>query len=134
MKKLFKEFREFALKGSIMDLAVAVILGGAVSAMVSALVDNILMPIVGIFMGGRDFSSLSITVGEAVIGYGAFIQAVINFLIIAVCIFAIVKALNKLRGAPEHKEEPPKPTAEEQQLACLKEIRDLLAKDKATKE
>lgn len=122
-----KEFKEFALKGNVMDMAVGVIIGGAFGKIVTSLVDNILMPVVGIFTGGMDFTKLSVKVGEASISYGMFIQNVIDFLIIAACIFLMVKGMNKLTS--KKKEEPapapakPEPTAEEKLLA---EIRDLL--------
>lgn len=133
MKKLWQEFKEFALTGNIMDLAVAVILGGAISKMVSALVDNILMPLIGMIIGGIDFSSLSVQVGEASLMYGVFIQAVIEFLIIAICIFAMVKALSALdkkskellqeeEKTPEAAEE--KPTTEELLADILAELKD----------
>ena len=120
---MFKEFRAFIAKGNVLDLAVAVIMGGAFGAIVTSLVNDILMPIIGIILGGQDFSSLAIQVGEASITYGNFIQAIINFLIIAFVIFMIVRTANKL----EHKEEekpapPPGPTTEE----LLVQIRDLL--------
>lgn len=111
MKKFFKEFKEFALTGSIMDMAVGVILGGAVSKMVSALVNNIFMPLIGIFLGGVDFSSLAFTIGDASIAYGLFIQSVVEFFIIAVCIFAMIKglaALDKTRKELIHEEEKKK--------------------------
>lgn len=131
MKKLIQEFKEFALGSNIMDLAVAVILGGAVSSMVTALVDNILMPLIGIVLGGRDFSNLSIHVGQASIQYGAFIQAVINFFIIALCIFFIVKGLNSL-NRKLGKEKKKEKAAQELQTEYLKEIRDLLAQNNIT--
>ncbi len=118
---MLKEFRDFINRGNVMDLAVAVILGAAFGAIVTSLVNDILMPILGIFIGGIDFTGLAITVGDAVIGYGNFIQMVINFLIIAFAIFMIVRWVNKLK-----KETPaptPAPSAEEKLLA---EIRDLL--------
>jgi len=94
---MIKEFKEFAMKGSLIDMAVGIIIGAAVGKMVSTLVENILMPIIGIFMGGVNFSDLSITVGDAAIGYGAFIQAMIDFLIIAFVIFMILKAIAKMK-------------------------------------
>jgi len=118
---MIQEFKEFAMKGSLVDMAVGIIIGAAVSEMVGVLVDSVIMPIVGILMGGKDFSSLVITVGEANIGYGAFIQAVINFVIIAFVIFMILKALNKMKAsAVEEPEEEPV------DVQLLTEIRDLL--------
>lgn len=118
---MLKEFRDFINRGNVMDLAVAVILGAAFGAIVTSLVDDILMPILGIFIGGINFTGLAITVGDAVIGYGNFIQMIVNFLIIAFAIFLIVRWVNKLK-----KEAPapsPAPSPEEKLLA---EIRDLL--------
>jgi len=113
------EFKEFATKGSLMDMAVGIIIGAAIGKMVGALVDNILMPLIGIVMGGVDFSSLSIAVGKAQIGYGSFIQALIDFIIVAFVIFMIIKALNKAKqGATEE--------ASPDEVALLTEIRDLL--------
>ena len=119
---MLKEFRDFALKGNIIDLAVAVIIGIAFGAIVLSLVNDIIMPIVGALLGGVDFASLSIQVGEATIAYGKFIQAIVNFLIIAFVLFLIVKAANRMRK-PVAPPEPPGPSAEE---TLLTEIRDLL--------
>ncbi len=93
---MWKEFKEFALKGNIMDLAVGVIIGGAFQSIVKSLVDDIIMPTIAIFTGKVDFSELSITIGQSSIRYGSFITAIINFLIIAISIFLLVKYLNKL--------------------------------------
>jgi len=117
------EFKEFALKGSLMDMAVGIVIGAAVGKLVGALVENIIMPLVGLLMGGVDFSGLAITVGDAAIGYGAFIQAFIDFLIVAFVIFMIIKAVNKMKRAEE--EAPSEPPADE---VLLTEIRDLLKK------
>jgi large conductance mechanosensitive channel len=107
---MLKEFKEFALRGNVLDLAVAVIIGGAFGAIVSSLVNDILMPLVGLALGGIDFSGLAVQVGAAIIKYGAFIQAVVNFLIIAFVIFQIVRAMNRLKGpAPT----PAAPTTKE---------------------
>ena len=124
---VIQEFKEFAMKGSLIDMAVGIIIGAAVSSMVGTLVDNILMPIIGVFMGGVNFSDLSITVGDAAIGYGAFIQAIIDFLIIAFVIFMILKAIAKMKENAEAEK-----AAESQEvpadIALLTEIRDLLRK------
>ncbi len=93
---MWKEFKEFALKGNIMDLAVGVIIGGAFQSIVKSLVDDIIMPIVAIFTGKVDYSELSITIGQSSIRYGSFITAVINFLIIAISVFLLVRYINKL--------------------------------------
>lgn len=103
---MWKEFREFALRGNVIDLAVGVIIGSAFSRIVTALVDDIIMPIVGLFMGGIDFSNLAFKFGNAVIKWGDFLQAVINFLIIAIVIFLMVRAMNRL-----HRKEPEKAKA-----------------------
>lgn len=95
---MLKEFREFAMRGNVMDLAVGVIIGVAFGAIVTSLVNDILMPLVGLALGGIDFSGLAVQVGAATIKYGAFIQAIINFLIIAFVIFQMVRAMNRLRG------------------------------------
>ena len=124
---MISEFKEFALKGNLVDMAVGIIIGAAVSDSIGALVDSILMPIIGVFMGGVDFSGLSIKVGEAAIGYGAFVQAMIDFLIIAFVIFMILKAINKMRARfeAEKVEEVAEAPAD---VALLSEIRDLLKK------
>jgi len=127
---LVKEFKEFAMRGNVMDMAVGVIVGGAFGKIVSSLVDDILMPIVGSLTGGVDFTGLAIKIGDANIKYGSFIQNVVDFLIIAFCIFLFVKALNKASKAvmPAEEEAPaPEPTAEEKLLG---EIRDLLKEKK----
>lgn len=121
---MLKEFREFLQRGNVIDLAVAVIIGGAFGAIVDSLVNDLLMPLIGVILGGIDFTSLSIQVGDASVLYGNFIQAIINFIIIAFVIFMIVRSYNKLSTkAEEEPEAPPEPTAEEK---LLTEIRDLL--------
>lgn len=120
---MLKEFRAFIAKGNVLDLAVAVIMGGAFGAIVTSLVNDILMPIIGIILGGRDFTTLAIQVGEASITYGNFIQAVINFLIIAFVIFFIVRTANNMKKKEEAAPAPPPGPTTEQLLA---EIRDLL--------
>ena len=127
MKKFFAEFKDFAMRGNVMDMAVGVIIGGAFGKIITSLVDDILMPIIGSLTGGVDFTSLSAKVGEASINYGTFIQNIIDFLIVAFCIFLMIKAVNgaaaKLKQEEEPKEEEPAgPTQEE----LLTEIRDLL--------
>ena len=123
---MLKEFKEFLMRGSVVDLAVAVVIGGAFGAIVTSLVDDILMPLIGALMGGLDFTTLSFTVGDAVIAYGNFIQVTINFIIIAFAIFMMIKAFNKIKKEEdEAPATPPKPSAEEK---LLTEIRDLLAK------
>ncbi len=119
---LVSEFKAFAMKGSLMDMAVGIIIGAAIGKVVGALVENILMPLIGTVMGGLDFSSLAVKVGEASIGYGAFIQALIDFIIVAFVIFMILKAMNNMKKAEVEEDTP----AED--IALLTEIRDLLKK------
>jgi len=122
---MLKEFREFLQQGNVIDLAMAVIIGGAFGAIINSLVDDIFMPVIGILIGGIDFSGLSIQVGEAVILFGNFIQAIINFVIIASAVFLVIRSYNQLRS--EEQSAPPKPSVEEKILA---EIRDLLKERK----
>jgi len=120
--KILQEFREFAVKGNIVDLAVAVIIGGAFGKIVSSVVEDIVMPAVGA-LGRVDFKSLAIQVGDAKILYGKFIQTCVDFVIIAAAIFLAVKILNHLRRKEEAKPAPPP-----RQEQLLEEIRDLLKK------
>jgi large conductance mechanosensitive channel len=119
---MLKEFREFISKGNVLDLAVAVILGGSFGAIVTSLVNDIIMPLVGIIIGGVDFKSIAITVGSASLGIGNFIQAIVLFLIIAWVLFLIVKAANSMKK-PAPAPPPAGPTNEEK---LLMEIRDAL--------
>ena len=138
MKKFFQEFKEFINKGNVLGLAVGVIIGGAFSTITTSLTNDVIMPIVSIFLGGIDFSSMSVAlptfhaVAEDappnLLNYGSFISAVINFIILALVVFCIVKAVNRLMDKAKKKEEeqpapPPAPSAEEK---LLTEIRDLL--------
>ncbi len=118
---MISEFKEFAMKGSMVDMAVGIIIGAATGKVVSALVDSVIMPIVGVLMGGVDFSNLSIKVGEAAIGYGAFIQAIIDFVIIAFVIFMLLRLINNMK---KNNDEEAKAASEDTEL--LREIRDLL--------
>lgn len=121
---MLKEFREFLQRGNVIDLAVAVIIGGAFGLIVTSLVNDIIMPLIGVILGGIDFTSLSIEVGDAIIAYGNFIQAVINFVIIAFVIFLLIRAVSNLqRQKEEEPVPPPEPSAE---VKLLTEIRDLL--------
>ncbi|EAC3900523.1 large conductance mechanosensitive channel protein MscL [Listeria monocytogenes] len=123
MKKMLVEFRDFALKGNVLDLAVAVVIGAAFGKIVSSLVDNIIMPLVGVLLGGLDFTDLSFKVGKSVIQYGAFIQSIVDFVIIVFAIFIFVKVLTSfIKKKEQTVEETPVPPTEE----YLKEIRDLL--------
>ena len=122
MKAFMKEFKEFAMRGNVMDMAIGVIIGGAFGAIVTALVDNIITPIIGAVLGGVNFSKLAITVGKAQIGYGAFIQAVIDFLIVAFCIFCMLKALNKAASLTKKEEEAPEEPTTKECPFCKTEI------------
>ncbi len=120
---MIKEFKKFIARGNVIDLAVGVIIGGAFGKIVTSIVNDILMPLIGVIIGGIDFTGLSFTIGEAKISYGNFIQNVIDFLIVAFCIFILVKIVNKITHKEEPKEEvPPKPA----DVVLLEEIRDLL--------
>lgn len=129
MKNIVNEFKAFALKGNVIDLAVAVVVGAAFNKIVSSLVDNIITPIVGVLMGGMDFSELAFVVGEAEVTYGAFIQSIIDFLIVAVVLFFVIKAINHAKELTaeevEEKADEPAPPSETE---LLMEIRDLLKK------
>lgn len=121
---MIKEFKDFIMRGNVMDLAVAVIIGAAFTAIVNSLVNDIIMPIIGAIIGGVDFTSLAITVGNATIAYGNFIQAIISFLLIALVLFLLIRAMNKMSRKKEVAPPPPPgPTTEEK---LLTEIRDLL--------
>ena len=119
---MLKEFKEFAMKGNVIDLAVAVVIGGAFGAIVTAAVDKIFMPIIGSIIG-QSFDSLSATVNGVNIQYGAFIQAVVNFIIIALFLFFVIKAMNSNK-----KEEVAAPAATPEDITLLREIRDALKK------
>lgn len=121
MKGFAQEFKAFAVKGNVIDLAIGVVIGGAFGTIVSSLVGDIIMPLVGILTGGVDFSGLAYTVGESKIAYGKFIQASFVFSIIAFALFLVVKAMSKLKRAEEAK---PTPTPED--IVLLREIRDSL--------
>ena len=126
------EFKEFAFKGNVIDLAVGVIIGGAFGKIVTSLVNDLIMPIIGIILGGINFENLKLVIRpasngmeEAAIKYGAFIQSVVDFLIVAVCIFLFVKLANTLTRKKEEEKKPEKPSAD---VVLLTEIRDLLKK------
>ena len=131
MKKFFAEFKEFAVKGNMLDLAIGVVIGTSFNAVVTSIVKDIFTPIIGIIIGGKDFSGLAVTVGESSITYGVFIQAMINFLITAFCLFLVVKTMNRFK---RKKEEEPAPEPEEpkksDEVLLLEEIRDLLSEKK----
>jgi large conductance mechanosensitive channel len=119
---MWKDFKAFVLKGNVLDLAIAVVIGVAFGAIVTSLVNDIIMPLVGIILGRIDFAALAIQVGSATVTYGKFIQACVNFLIIAFVIFLVMRAMVKMKKQ-EAAAPPPGPTAEEK---LLTEIRDLL--------
>ncbi len=129
MKGFLEEFKAFALRGNVLDLAVGVVIGGAFGKIVTSLVENIITPIIGIITGGQNISGLMVKVGGAELKYGAFLQSVIDFIIIAFAIFVFIKAINKVTSqfkkeqVEEAVEEPVNPTDE-----LLKEIRDILAR------
>ena len=134
---MISEFKDFAVKGNMMDMATGIIIGGAVSTVVGSLVKDCLMPVIGLFTGGIDFTNLFINLGEgefetlaqakeagaAVFGYGAFIQAIINFTVIAFVLFLIIKSVNNLK-----KKEEAAPSAPAEDIILLREIRDSLNK------
>ena len=143
MKKFLQEFKEFINKGNVLGLAVGVIIGGAFSTITTSLTNDVIMPLVSIFLGGVDFSTMSIRLPSVfpvaadaepnMLNYGSFISAVINFLILALVVFCIVKAVNGAMEKAKKKEEaapppPPEPSAEEKLLA---EIRDLLKENRS---
>lgn len=130
IKKISKgasEFKSFISRGNVVDMAVGVIIGGAFGKIVTSLVNDVLMPIIGVFLGGLDFSDLSIKVGDATIKYGSFIQTIVDFLIVAFCIFMIVKLFESFKKKKEEESagEAPKKSDE---VLLLEEIRDLLKK------
>jgi len=118
---MLQEFKSFAMKGNVVDLAVGVIIGAAFGKIVASLVEDVIMPLVGTLIGGGNFTGLAITVGSATLKYGKFLQTCLDFLIIAWAIFVAVKLINRLR-----KEEPAAPPAPPKQEVLLEEIRDLL--------
>ena len=131
---MMKEFRDFAMRGNVVDMAVGIVIGGAFGKIVSSFVNDVLMPPIGMALGGVDFSDLSVVLKEAsgdvaavTLNYGAFIQTLVDFIIIAFAIFMVVKAMNNLKKKEEAAPPaPPKPSAEEK---LLTEIRDLMKKE-----
>lgn len=124
--KTLGEFKKFISRGNVVDMAVGVVVGGAFTAIINSVVNDIFMPLVGMISGGVNFTELKLVVGSAELCYGNFIQAVINFLIIAFAMFSVVKAMNKMKKKEEEKPAaPPKPSDE---VVLLTEIRDLLKK------
>jgi len=121
--KMIKEFKDFIAKGNVIDLAVGIILGAAFTAIVTSIVDDLIIPLIGLIIGGIDFGSLSVKVGEAAFNYGNFINAVIKFVIIAWVVFLLVKAVNRMKAPPP----APAPTGPSE-LDVLLQIRDQLKK------
>lgn len=133
MKKFVSDFKEFISKGNVLDMAVGVIIGGAFGKIVTSLVNDIIMPLVGILIGGHDFSNLVLKVGDAKIYYGSFIQNIVDFLIVAFSIFVFIKIVNNLKNKTRKKveEKTQEPaTIKSDELKVLEEIRDLLKKEK----
>lgn len=130
------EFKEFAMRGNVIDMAVGVVIGGAFGKIVSSLVGDVIMPVVGVLTGGVNFTDLKLTLKEAAegapavtINYGSFIQTMVDFLIIAFCIFCVIKALNTLKNKlPKEEEAAPAEPETPADIALLTEIRDLLKK------
>lgn len=128
MKSFINEFKDFISRGSVLDMAVGVVVGGAFSKIVTSLVDNIIMPLVGIILGGHDFSSLTIRVKDAHIYYGLFIQNIVDFLIVALCLFLVIKAINKMKSLKKKAEVKEEKTVKSEEVLLLEDIRDLLKK------
>ena len=126
MKNFVEEFKAFAMRGNVVDLAVAVVIGAAFGRIVSSLVENIVTPLIGVLIGGVDFTGLSVAVGEATITYGVFIQSVFDFVVVALAIFVAIKALKKLEKPAEAVSSTPAAPSEE--VVLLREIRDSLRK------
>lgn len=129
MKGFIDEFKAFAIKGNVIDLAVAVVIGAAFGKIVSSLVANIITPLIGVLMGGKDFSGMMYTIGNAEVTYGVFLQSIIDFFIVAFVIFVAVKAINKAQDAFDGEDEVPseaKPEEPSEEVKLLREIRDSL--------
>lgn len=124
-KSFLKEFKAFAVKGNVVDLAVAVVIGGAFGKIVSSLVDTIIMPTIGLLLGGVDFTKWAIVLGDATIAYGKFVQAIIDFTIIAFVIFLAIRIRSRFETKSEKEEKPKEPSEE---VLLLREIRDSLKK------
>lgn len=133
MKKFLKEFKEFAIKGNMIELAIGLMIGTAFNAVTNSLVKDIFMPIIGILMGGKDFSGLAVKIGEAEITYGLLVQAIFNFLITAFVLFLLIKFIATLKRKPKEEEIAKEVTEEiepeiSEEVKLLTEIRDLLKK------
>lgn len=124
MKSFIEEFKAFAMKGNVMDLAVAVVIGAAFGKITTSLVNNIIMPLFGVILGGVDFTDKSITIGEAEVTYGIFVQSIIEFIIIAFAIFVLIKVLTRLQKKEEERPEEEKVVEPSEEVKLLREIRD----------
>lgn len=122
LKKEVEDFKKFISRGNVVDMAVGVIIGGAFGKIVTSLVNDILMPLIGIVLGGLDFSNLSIKVMDAIISYGSFIQTIVDFLIVAICIFVMIKLFERFKK----KEETTEVSKKSEEVVLLEEIRDIL--------
>lgn len=129
VKKFFEEFKTFIQRGNVIDLAVGVVIGSAFGKIVTSLVNDILMPIIGLLIGGQDFKGLSIKIKDTTIAYGSFIQNVVDFLIVAFFIFIFIKLINNLFKKEKSKKEEEQPIKSDE-VILLEEIRDLLKKKK----
>ena len=121
-----EDFKKFAMRGNVMDMAVGVIIGGAFGKIVTSLVNDIITPAIGIIIGGLNFSNLSIQIGEAKIMYGNFIQTVIDFLIIAICIFSVIRIFERVKNRNKKEEPAPEAPKKSAEVLLLEEIRDLM--------
>lgn len=126
MKSFIEEFKTFAMRGNVIDLAVGIVIGAAFQKIVSSLVANIIMPLIGSIMGGVDFTGYSITVRDSVITYGVFIQSIVDFVIVAFAIFMAIKMMNKLQKKEAEKPEEEKIAEPTEEIKLLREIRDSL--------
>jgi large conductance mechanosensitive channel len=123
MHSLFQEFKTFAVKGNVVDLAIAVIIGTAFGKIVSSLVDTMFMPLIGMFLGGLDFTAFAVSLGHVSLQYGKFVQSIIDFIIIAFVVFLAMKGINHLKDEPKEEAKPAEPSEE---VKLLREIRDSL--------
>ncbi|MBQ1566335.1 MAG: large conductance mechanosensitive channel protein MscL [Erysipelotrichaceae bacterium] len=135
MKQFIKEFKEFIARGNVLDLAIGVVIGGAFQAIVNSLVNDVIMPIVGAIIGGLDFSAIAIPLGgDAMIMIGSFLQAIVNFLIVALVLFGVVKAMNKFKRAePKPEEKPAEPSEEVKLLQSINEELKKMTKEPEAK-
>lgn len=126
-KNFITEFKEFIQRGNVLDMAVGIIGGSAFTAIVTSLVNDMLMPVIGMILKGINIAGLSVTIGTATLKYGNFIQSIINFLLISLCVFILIRGINRLHKPQEKEEEAPAPSED---VVLLREIRDLLAEQK----